>query len=855
MQVAAGISSQHGSVRASSHSMHSSGRSLSIRKGWVKRFQQLPRTILRSCETKTPLFVPAEQPLELFFFQRIFDHLCETQKERSIGPGGWSSQEDPASQASKEGKNSVHVSTSEFESPPTQDVCEVPLVQFHRAMVRLFRILKQPMESPDDGALSVTNNIDANSNGKVGWYEFCSFWQEKHISIKLSLPERIFLTLEDPSRSLCGRLMSTIVLLAIMISTVCFILSTTPGFKSVCILEGEPGFDPDCRPTPDQFFKDADLGCVIFFSIEYGLRLLFSGVMRTELVDRDRQQLLEWMVTEDTIRHPTFMMRVSAWFLHPANLIDLAAIMPWFLSKAAEASGSNDNILIKLIRLARVVRAIRLGKRFEAVIIVGKSVRRSIRALYVLVLNLTLGVIISGSLMFFFEQGTWNTERKAYERNHGQDWDNANKEWIDVKERSPFESIPACFWWAIVTTTTAGYGDMYPTSLQGKIIATISMIWSLCVLALPIGVIGNNFSNVWSEFDAEKDRQKWNARKEQVMLKRSKAWGEPLHHSRRIVLEVWHDPGIKSGDGEEASMDQAEFMGEIDCTLEMPEREEKQQRVTLPLCDNEDKARRRVRGAITFEYDWKPANIKGTEGVLLAGILKVKIISAEDLIAVDWKGGCESDPYCMLWAWPQSPSEGRHLEPQMRKTPTQWNTSCPEFNETVEFQVHWSKDGTDRCMRADMKQIGISDTNLIAAQQPVAGSIPRPSRTSLNVTATQTLSEPTDEEKKAALMKWVPELQDELRCLQRVEVPDIRRQISDVKKDLQAIVAALETRSKRPLGATSAGTPLASAAVSSSQPAASGSRVAGDLKQQSTSVSAQSAGASPWTALPHESDD
>merc|ERR1719201_1378301 len=141
-----------------------------------------------------------------------------------------------------------------------------------------------------------------------------------------------------------------------------------------------------------------------------------SGLMRVELHAHDRRQLLTWMTTEDLIKEPKFLRRASKWFLHPANLIDLAAIMPWFLSKAFEESGGGDSLIIRLIRLTRVIRAIRLGKKFEAVIIVVRSVRRSLRALYVLVLNLVLGVIIFGALMFFCEQGSWDKDKKAYTR-------------------------------------------------------------------------------------------------------------------------------------------------------------------------------------------------------------------------------------------------------------------------------------------------------------------------------------------------------------------------------------------------------------------------------------------------------
>ena len=57
-----------------------------------------------------------------------------------------------------------------------------------------------------------------------------------------------------------------------------------------------------------------------------------------------------------------------------------------------------------------------------------------------------------------------------------------------------FGTIPSAFWWALTTMTTVGYGDCYPITLLGKIVAVIAMVGGVIVLALPITVLGSNFA-------------------------------------------------------------------------------------------------------------------------------------------------------------------------------------------------------------------------------------------------------------------------------------------------------------------------------------------------------------------------
>jgi hypothetical protein len=72
-----------------------------------------------------------------------------------------------------------------------------------------------------------------------------------------------------------------------------------------------------------------------------------------------------------------------------------------------------------------------------------------------------------------------------------------------VYEQSPYDSIPTSFWWCLVTMTTVGYGDVVPTQPLGKILAAIVMIFGIVVIALPITVIGSNFSSIYAKFTEE----------------------------------------------------------------------------------------------------------------------------------------------------------------------------------------------------------------------------------------------------------------------------------------------------------------------------------------------------------------
>ena len=77
----------------------------------------------------------------------------------------------------------------------------------------------------------------------------------------------------------------------------------------------------------------------------------------------------------------------------------------------------------------------------------------------------------------------------------------------DVDYCRGYSSIPSAMWWALVTMSTVGYGDVYPKTGVGKLIGIICALCGILALALPITVIGSNFSSVFAEETAREEEE------------------------------------------------------------------------------------------------------------------------------------------------------------------------------------------------------------------------------------------------------------------------------------------------------------------------------------------------------------
>uniref|UniRef100_A0A7S4UCC9 EF-hand domain-containing protein n=1 Tax=Alexandrium monilatum TaxID=311494 RepID=A0A7S4UCC9_9DINO len=557
---------------------------------------------------------------------------------------------------------------------------------------------------------------DNNGDGTVTWWEFCVLWKEEQPSVRLLLPERVYLTMENPEMSKLGRILSWLVLTTIFISAGAFILSTLP------VLQESPC--EKCEPEPLPEFSHIDTVCVIVFTIEYLVRLVTAAFMRTELPILNQDLIIDLMCTDELIRWPTKLQRTWDFVRAPPNLIDLAAVLPsyvaWCLpTRKPEDGGDSSMVILKLIRLMRVVRAFRLGRRFEAVIIIARSMQRSTRALWVLVLNMTIGTVVFGAVMFFVEQGTYEPYTQRFTRPGSWALNTDVQRYERAQEDSPFESIPHAFWWALVTATTAGYGDMSPTTLPGKVTAGICMIWSLCVIALPVGVIGSTFESVWEEYDTEKSAEREMKQSEARMSRSLMDSIDPMSHSSLLRIEVYHDFNLGMPDNDT-------FVGEAEAwmNIDPSSAEPVDAQLELPLRDNHAKSDARVSGRVYLEYSWAPAE-RPEPGVLLRGRLTITLLRAEDLVEVDWKTpladfptpeGC-CDPYVVVTLYPSSPSKDGALAARAERSSTVFDSRTPTWlpNERMTFDFDWRQEGV-LARRANAKRALM--TGGASAQEP-----------------------------------------------------------------------------------------------------------------------------------------
>jgi len=151
------------------------------------------------------------------------------------------------------------------------------------------------------------------------------------------------------------------------------------------------------------------------------------------------------------------------YMLSPMAVIDLLAILPFYLPMIFVL----DLRFLRALRLLRVVRILKLGRHSDALNMLSRVFVRKKEELSICIFAVLLLLVIVSSVMYHAEHET---------------------------QQEAFSSIPATMWWGVTTLTTVGYGDIYPVTAWGKVLAAFMAILGVGLFALPAGILASGFA-------------------------------------------------------------------------------------------------------------------------------------------------------------------------------------------------------------------------------------------------------------------------------------------------------------------------------------------------------------------------
>nr|XP_026693459.1 potassium voltage-gated channel protein Shal [Ciona intestinalis] len=259
----------------------------------------------------------------------------------------------------------------------------------------------------------------------------------------LSLRKRMWRAFENPHTSTPALVFYYVTGFFIAVSVFANIVETVPCGAMPGTLEVK-----QCGERYQLTFFCLDTACVMIFTVEYFMRL-FASPNRCK-----------------------FLRSVM-------SIIDVVAILPYYIGLIITDNEDVSGAFVTL-RVFRVFRIFKFSRHSQGLRILGYTLKSCASELGFLLFSLTMAIIIFATVMFYAEKGM---------------------------EGTTFTSIPAAFWYTIVTMTTLGYGDMVPKTIAGKIFGSVCSLSGVLVIALPVPVIVSNFGRIYSQNQRQDKRR------------------------------------------------------------------------------------------------------------------------------------------------------------------------------------------------------------------------------------------------------------------------------------------------------------------------------------------------------------
>lgn len=309
--------------------------------------------------------------------------------------------------------------------------------------------LRRPIEVPEDIFLEELEFYQIGEETIRDYKEKEGFIMDEVKPLpKNEVQKKLWLIVEEPDSSRPAKVFAIISVSCILVSIVNFCMETLPAFeRSMCTnVSFDDGLTYQLVPNRADPFFIVETVCVVWFTIEFILR----GVSCPSKL--------------------SFIKNIM-------NIFDLMAILPYFIILLTQLTTSEGHCeqakkggSFIFIRVLRVFRIFKLSKHSQGLRILGLTIKTSMRELGMFFFFLIVAMVIFSSAAYYAEAG---------------------------EEDSQLKSIPGAFWWAIVTMTTVGYGDVTPVGVWGKLVGALCVIAGVLTIALPVPVVVANFNNFY----------------------------------------------------------------------------------------------------------------------------------------------------------------------------------------------------------------------------------------------------------------------------------------------------------------------------------------------------------------------
>lgn len=239
---------------------------------------------------------------------------------------------------------------------------------------------------------------------------------------------------------------------------------------------------------------DVALLIAILLSI---LTVMLESVGSIEAAHGEFIRTLEWSFT--AIFTIEYFLRIycarsrRGYLLSFYGLVDLIAIIPTYLSLVV--AGTQYVLIVRSLRLLRIFRVLKLYHFLGEAEVLGKALRQSAAKITVFLGTVVTLIFIIGSIMYLIEG-----------------------------PENGFTSIPVAIYWAIVTLTTVGYGDIAPQTIAGQLLASVVMIMGYGIIALPTGIVSVELGRVDFDKKAKRSKVKLNSKKSPYCKPQKASW-------------------------------------------------------------------------------------------------------------------------------------------------------------------------------------------------------------------------------------------------------------------------------------------------------------------------------------------